>query len=58
MAKIVLNYADSNNPNFVTRVVEIEEELFDEETTIEEEKGTGSNGQPEVFVFKYKKDEE
>lgn len=56
MATIVLNYAESNNPNFITRVVEVEEELFDE-NTVEEEKGTGSNGQPEVFVFQYKKDE-
>lgn len=68
MGTRVLNYADSNLPTFITRVVEVEEPLSWDEDTTQEEKRTwleeeissntinGANGAPQVFVFETRKD--
>jgi hypothetical protein len=69
MRKLVLNYADSNLPTFITRVVEVDEPVsWDEETTQEEKQiwendqvelnfETGANGAEQVLVFKSWKEE-
>lgn len=68
MAKLVINYADSNLPTFITRVVEVDEPVeWDEETTQEEKQlwtneqvqeniQTGANGAPQVLVFHTRKE--
>lgn len=68
MGILVLNYADSNLPTFITRVVEVSEpESWDEETTQEEKQlwideqiqeniENGANGAPQVFVFQTRKE--
>lgn len=68
MGKLVLNYADSNLPTFITRVVEVDEPgTWDEETTqetkqswidqqIQENIENGTNGAPQVLVFHTRKE--
>jgi hypothetical protein len=68
MKKLVINYADSNVPTFITRVVEVDEPGFwDEETTYQEkqdwiesevqaQKQVGANGAQQVLVFHFWKE--
>lgn len=69
MAKLVINYADSNLPTFIKRVVEVDEPLdWDEETTQETKQQwvedqiqlnveNGANGAPQVLVFHTRKED-
>lgn len=68
MGILVINYADSNLPTFITRVVEVVEPVEWNEETTEQEKNDwvddqiqenleyGANEQPQVFVFHTRKE--
>jgi hypothetical protein len=68
MGILVINYADSNLPTFVTRVVEVSEPVEWDEATTQETKSDwvddqiqdnleyGANEQPQVFVFQTRKE--
>lgn len=67
MAKLVINYADSNLPTFITRVVEVDEPTLWDELSSEEKQDwideqvqeniqNGANGAPQVLVFHTRKE--